>query len=314
MKTISVRRWGQQSFPPKVLLLLMTVATVILNGNCNEPEKTAVTPPGERGKAPVSVNTEFLGDLNMTFCSLPPGTFLMGYKNENEIVPEAFAEIEKELSVTISDGLSMGRTEVTNRQFLRFVAETEYAGGDKGSRDFLKHLDDSTYSSLAGPEQPVVFVNWHDAQAFCHWVSVKLGRRCRLPSEQEWEYACRSGTLKKYGCADDDHELLEYGWLTPNSVGRTHVVGSRRCNAWGLYDMNGNVWEWVSTIVPAGLLEQSEFRGVQCAFIRGGGFCNSVAAARCGARWGFWPLTQRTRALGFRVVLDNCEPGRRGEM
>jgi formylglycine-generating enzyme required for sulfatase activity len=93
------------------------------------------------------------------------------------------------------------------------------------------------------PKNPVEQVNWHDAQAFCQKLNQKTLKKYRLPSEAEWEYACRAGTQTGYYFGDDEKQLGEYAWYQDNSGSKTHPIGQKKPNNWGLYDMSGNVWE-----------------------------------------------------------------------
>ena len=94
------------------------------------------------------------------------------------------------------------------------------------------------------PKNPVENVGWDDAQEFCQKLSEKTGKKYRLPSESEWEYACRAGTQTRYYFGDDEKVLGEYAWYGENSESKTHPVGQKKPNDWGLYDMSGNVCEW----------------------------------------------------------------------
>jgi formylglycine-generating enzyme required for sulfatase activity len=93
-------------------------------------------------------------------------------------------------------------------------------------------------------DHPVVNVTWNDAVAFCEWLSRKEGKTYRLPTEAEWEYACRAGSTTKWCFGDTESQLGDYAWFRSNSENVTHPVGGKRPNAWGLQDMHGNVWEW----------------------------------------------------------------------
>jgi Sulfatase-modifying factor enzyme 1 len=93
-------------------------------------------------------------------------------------------------------------------------------------------------------ERPVIYVSWEDAQAYCEWLSQETGERYQLATEAEWEYACRAGSDTRWYWGEEEAQLGDYGWYGKNSGGRTQPVGQKRPNAWHLYDMHGNVWEW----------------------------------------------------------------------
>ncbi len=142
----------------------------------------------------------------------------------------------------------LGRTEVTVGQWRRFVAATghvtraERRGGWARWRAGLQLEPEANWRNPGfpqGDDSPVVLIDWHDAQAYLGWLGRVTGRACRLPTEFEWEYACRCGSGPvRYG------PLPEVAWFEDNSGGRTHPVGGKRPNAWGFHDMLGNVWEW----------------------------------------------------------------------
>jgi formylglycine-generating enzyme required for sulfatase activity len=105
---------------------------------------------------------------------------------------------------------------------------------------------DSNPSHFKGDHQPVGNVSWNDAQEFIKKLNDKEGNnKYRLPSEAEWEYAVRAGTTTRYSFGDDVSKLGDYAWCDSNSGGTTHETGQKEPNPWGLYDIHGNVWEWV---------------------------------------------------------------------
>jgi len=105
----------------------------------------------------------------------------------------------------------------------------------------------SNPSGLKGPKNPVESVSWDQCQAFLTKLDAKTGGqggKFALPTEAQWEYACRAGSTTKYCCGDDEARLGDHAWSKENAGEKTHPVGQKKPNAWGLYDMHGNVWEW----------------------------------------------------------------------
>lgn len=92
--------------------------------------------------------------------------------------------------------------------------------------------------------RPAINLSWEDAQAFCRWLSEEAGAVYRLPSEAEWEFACRAGSTTRFSFGDDESRLGEHAWFSGNAGGKTHPVGEQTPNAFGLFDTHGNVWEW----------------------------------------------------------------------
>jgi len=213
--------------------------------------------------------------------------------------------------VTISQPYYMARTEVTNAQFRRFIDESGYDGRPDVDPDpdydlYLRHWRGK---SIMSPEDdyPVVWVSWRNARAFCRWAGLAL------PTEAQWEYACRAGTTTLYYFGDDRQEFAKYGWAHAGRDSEnhyTHPVARKLPNAWGFHDMLGNVWEWVEDDwhpsfggAPidgsANLLEDAMTK-----VVRGGSWGNSSAAYLCGnsARYNSAP-TNACPEFGFRVVL-----------
>jgi formylglycine-generating enzyme required for sulfatase activity len=127
--------------------------------------------------------------------------------------------------VEFSSGLWVARTEITNQQYERFDPEHRR----------------SKYS--LGDLSPVVEVEWRDTKRYCAWLSKKAGVPVRLPSESEWECACRAGSSGEYHFGDDVKQMATYGWCS-QYADQAHEVATRRANAWGLHDFHGNVFEW----------------------------------------------------------------------
>jgi formylglycine-generating enzyme required for sulfatase activity len=123
-------------------------------------------------------------------------------------------------------GFWIARTEVTNAQYERFDREYE------------------RFEFSEGDDDPVVDVSWTDAERYCAWLAERSDRKVRLPSESLWECACRAGSRTEYCFGDDASNLGKHAWIDENSDDRTHPVGTKRPNAWGLFDMHGSVWEW----------------------------------------------------------------------
>jgi formylglycine-generating enzyme required for sulfatase activity len=161
--------------------------------------------------------------------------------------------------VTLSRPFYLGQTEVTVGQFRAFVeatgyrtdAETDGVGGSVLDEDWEERISkpslnwrNSGYPKGQSDDEPVVQVSWNDAMAFCRWLSDRERKNYRLPTEAEWEYACRAGTTTRWASGDSPDRLEAFAW-TPNSRSRTtHSVGTKAPNAFGLHDMHGNVWEW----------------------------------------------------------------------
>ncbi|HUT35464.1 MAG TPA: formylglycine-generating enzyme family protein [Planctomycetota bacterium] len=245
-------------------------------------------------------------------------------------------------------------TEVTLEQYNAFYLEThqKVKGLDPGRGDPLKEAEDALapppVDAITGPtplthvtinagwgegKQPAKMVTWFDAQIYCKWLWQKTGRKHRLPTEAEWEYACRAGTTTRYFFGDDPAKLDDYAWFDDNCSGdtgeqMTHPAGEKKPNPWGLYDMLGNVREWVLDFYsPTAYADNAKAkpcvnpRGPATGkyhVARGGFYDNPPADLRCAARafeedW--WkkddPLVPRSRwflpyraFIGFRIARE----------
>jgi formylglycine-generating enzyme required for sulfatase activity len=161
---------------------------------------------------------------------------------------------------------------------------------------------------------PVETVSWDEALEFCRRLSAmpeeQAARRVyRLPTEAEWEYACRAGTTTRWYCGDDEAGVAEVAWLAKNAASMTHPVGQKRPNAWGLYDMSGNVLQWCSDRFSADYYKQSPPNdpiGPTTGYPRierGGNWNGDALSCGSASRYAFGP-GGRGRYNGFRVVAD----------
>lgn len=242
----------------------------------------------------------------MEFVAVPGGCFQMG-----DTFGDGIAKEEKPVHEVCVDGFSMGKYEVTNAQYRRF--KPGYSSGDyKGN-------------SLNGDNQPVVNVSWNDAVEYAGWLSRQSGKTYRLPTEAEWEYAARGGTSTRnyWGNGKDDacsyanvHDLTskrafsDFTWEHHNcddGYAVTAPVGSFRPNAFGLYDMMGNAWEWTGDWFDSSYYGNSPRNNPQGPSSgsnrvnRGGSWNNKPAFVRASIRNHNTPV-YRYNILGFRLV------------
>lgn len=156
--------------------------------------------------------------IGIQFVLIPSGIFSMGSNESNDEKP-----IHK---VRIVRPFYLGKYPVTQREWEAIMGNNP--------------------SLFKGDDMPVENVSWYDAQDFIKKLNAREDtNKYRLPSEAEWEYACRAGSLTRYSFGDSESSLDEYAWYSSNSGRQTHPVGQKKSNKWGLYDMHGNVWEWV---------------------------------------------------------------------
>jgi len=243
--------------------------------------------------------TADLGDgVTLKMIWIPGGTFDMGaepttYDRAKRTVAGWFGRTvnlpysanESPVHEVTLDGFWMGETEVTQEQY-------EAVMGNNPSR-------------FKAAKNPVEMVNWTDCQEFVKKINEKHpGMKFRLPTEAEWEYACRAGSTGKWCFGDDETALADFAWFRANSYGKTHPVGQKKPNAWGLYDMHGNVFEWCAdryAKYPDGSLtdptgpESGQFR-----LIRGACWVNHPHYCRSAVRYSS-PPASRNYYIGFRL-------------
>jgi formylglycine-generating enzyme required for sulfatase activity len=244
-----------------------------------------------------------------TFIRIPPGEFVMGSDWESGEQP-----IHR---VRIGYRFDLSKTEVTVHQFRAFVEATGYqtdaekerwAWSREGERDWEPQALICWWNLpfTQTDDHPVTCVSWYDAMAFCQWLSEQTGLHIRLPSASEWEYACRAGTTGDF--AGDIHQM---GWHRANSGHRTHPVGQKKPNAWGLYDMHGNVWEWTLDMwrdnyegVPSDGSPWDETKTFE-PIMRGGSFINPPWWLRSANHMRNNPGNRFSYNQGLRIV---CAP------
>lgn len=223
---------------------------------------------------PGSIVTNRLGT---TMVYVPAGKFMMGSNNGN-------ADERPVHEVTIKKGFYMGEYEVTQAEYQQLMGNNP--------------------SKVKGVRLPVEQVSWEDAQSFIRKLNEKDDRfRFRLPSEAEWEYACRAGTTGDYA-----GDVKEMAWFSENSGSRTHAGGDKRPNAFGLYDIHGNVWEWCADYYHAtydGAPNDGSVWPVvglmQYRVTRGGSSGDIALILRSAVRHPITPF-DRVPGVGFRVV------------
>ena len=152
-------------------------------------------------------------------------------------------------------------------------------------------------------------MTWEDATRFCKWLSAREGRNYRLPTEREWEYACRAGSQTRFCFGDDPDFLPVFAWCKANGGYRPHPVGTRQPNSWGFYDMHGNVKEWcMDWYGPYPGESAADYGGREpppantLRILRGGDIF-TVGGCRCAVRRGLGPA-EKSPTAGFRVVCE----------
>ena len=255
-----------------IVMALAAAAALVCTGSAAQSVKSK-RPPAAKPARQAAPTIEVV--------EIPAGSFVMGSESEPDERPPH--------RVAFARPFQMGKYEVTQAQWKAVM------GGNP--------------SQFVGDELPVERVTWVEAQTFVERLSAMTGKTYRLPTEAEWEYACRAGGTGLWSYGDAERALARHAWFDANARERTHGVGGREPNAWGLYDMHGNVWEWCADWYSEGYYAVSPeaspggpATGTHRA-LRGGSYGSIASGCRSANRFFFSP-DERYLASGLRVVLE----------
>jgi formylglycine-generating enzyme required for sulfatase activity len=231
--------------------------------------------------------------IDMKLNKIPAGTFMMG-SPEGETDRR---DDEQQHKVTISKAFYMQTTEVTQGQWTAVMGTEPWKG-----KQYVKE----------GPDHPATYVFWDDAVVYCKTLSEKEGKTYRLPTEAEWEYACRAGTQTAWSFGDDEKELGDYAWYAYEiGEGYAHRVRQKKPNAFGLYDMDGNVWEWCHDYYGKEYYKQSPVKDPKgpaqgsSRVLRGGSWYNYITRnTRSALRNRYVAVSRYNLGRGFRLVRE----------
>ncbi|MBY0589561.1 formylglycine-generating enzyme family protein [bacterium] len=254
--------------------------------------------------------TLFRNKVGMNFVRIGNFEYTMGSSRSDDENDEEYPlnTYERMRQVT-GDEFWIMTTEIKNSDFMCFVKETDYRGGSSRV-DFLRHMTDDAYVKYRGDSHPVIFINLADVNSFCGWLREKDGLDYRLPTEEEWEYACKRGSVSDpRRFVDPVIPPDEAGWFKENSINHTHAVETKDRSLIGLFDMHGNVWEWTSSEVSLEIKRGSPFENETVFHIRGGSFINVKRSCRCASRWAGFPPSYRGKELGARLVFASKPEG-----
>jgi formylglycine-generating enzyme required for sulfatase activity len=214
--------------------------------------------------------------IRAQFVLIPAGTFMMGDTIRHQVV--------------IGKPFYMQTTEVTQGQWRKIMGNNPSSFKD------------------CGDDCPVENVSWGDAQAFIRRLNqIEGDNKYRLPTEAEWEFACRSGSSMTYSFGDNENDLGDYAWYDKNSNRKTHPVMQKKPNVWGLYDAYGNVSEWCQDwyddFPPGTVTDPKGPSSGQHKVLRGGSWLGSTSVLRSGFRGEEYPVVP-SNDIGFRLVRD----------
>ena len=293
---VTVAAWGIAAL---VVLGGAAGAYFLMNGSGHEKPGGGPSVPDKKpvsgGPAPLVTNS-----IGMRLVRIEPGRFKMGSPEGEQ---GRFNNEGPQHEVEITRAFYMGACPVTKGQFTVFAKNDDY-------RTEAEEAGDARTWRYPGFSQtdddPVVEVTWNDARRFCDWLTRKEKQTYELPTEAQWEYACRAGTKTAYFFGDDATDLDAYAWYGGNSENHTHPVGGKKPNPWGLYDMGGNVWQWCADYcdseyyIKSPLKDPKNLLDTGARVARGGSWGDNAIYCRAADRCGVAP-TDRDIKFGFRV-------------
>jgi formylglycine-generating enzyme required for sulfatase activity len=249
-------------------------------------------PPGKEDLKGQSV-IDLGGGVNLEMILIPAGKFMMGSPESDK---DADDSEKPQHLVQVTKPFYLGKYQVTQEQWETVMG--------------------ANVIHSCGPMNPVEYVSWVDCQEFLEKLNAKSlpgEGNFQLPTEAQWEYACRAGSTTRYCFGDEESGLGEYAWYHGNSDDKTHPVGEKKPNAWGLYDMHGNVWEWCQDWYDGGYYANSRTddptgcswespSGGSYRVRRGGGWRTSARDCRSARRFADTPASRLNFPLGFRVA------------
>ncbi|ETW94413.1 MAG: hypothetical protein ETSY1_34925 [Candidatus Entotheonella factor] len=279
----------------------LSTLTLDASDQPSRPSVSAMTlhTPQESQRTPVnehpSLSSSFTNSIGMEFVLIPAGTFIMGSPDSDW---NADSKEKPAHQVTITHSFYLSKYLVTQRQWESIMGENPSNHIKKG---WFRNTKDF----------PVESVSWQDVQSFLYKLSqAEEGRRYRLPTEAEWEYACRAGSTTAYSFGEDVARLDEYAWYSLNADHKTHRVGQKKPNAWGLYDMHGNVCEWVRDWLTDDYSQHNHSLNPQGPtsgtdrVTRGGSFVMDARHVRSATRGRGGREESRATIVGFRCLRD----------
>jgi len=276
----------------------------------------------------LGMQVETINSIGQKMVLIPPGEFLMGSTDEQVEAALKIAEVleadpatkdrvskteRPQHKVVITKPYLMSTTEVTVGQFKRFAAATKYlTEAEKAAPSSASPQPSQTYlnpSYAVTDDFPAAVMTWNDALAYCAWLSEQEKKIYRLPTEAEWEFACRAGTTTQFSFGNDYQEMSKYGWHWANAGGKSHPVATLLPNPFGLFDIHGNLLEWCSDYADDNwyaITSPNDPIGPTTGLrriLRGGYWNNNATLGRSAFRASRSP-TDRFFYVGFRVVRE----------